>query len=50
MTSSGPDENVQVAIYPFVLLKYIKRKSASLELLIGHIALMVGALWPNNDN
>jgi len=26
------------------------RKNASLDLFIGHLALMVGKLWPKNKN
>jgi len=48
MVSSGPEKKeVQVAISLFYILKETRRKSASLEPLIGHLALVIGKLCSN---
>jgi len=49
MTSSGHEKNIQGVISLRLLKKQTKRKSASLEPLISLLALVVGKLWPKNN-
>jgi len=49
MTSLEADKEIQGVISLRILLKRTRRKSPSLEPLIGFLALVVGALWPENN-
>jgi len=49
MTSSGLERKFKGQILCFFILKLTRRESASLEPVIGFLALAVGKLWSENQ-